>query len=86
MYYDKLRTDLFAAIDYPSELTALIGEAERWRQFCTLPLETKEKFTFMDHQKDADPGYRFRSKKEGREDKEYFHIYPDIFETIGGMA
>lgn len=80
--YDRLRDNLFVDIDYPPEITDLIGIAEPWRQFCALPKETKEKFAFMDHQQDADPGYRFRSKVEGREDKEYFHIYPNMFDLV----
>ncbi|HYF10465.1 MAG TPA: 2OG-Fe(II) oxygenase family protein [Candidatus Paceibacterota bacterium] len=82
MYYDTLRKDLFAAIDYPKDLTALIGEAEPWRGFCTLPREMKERYSFLNHQQYHDPGYRFRSKAEGREDKEYFHLYPDTYELI----
>ena len=82
MYSDKLKENLFVGVDYPKSITDFIGVAEPWREFCKLPLETKKKFEFMDHQEDADPGYRFRSKKEGREDKEYFHAYPHISELI----
>lgn len=84
MSYRALKDDLFAVIDYPQELTELIGEAAPWRQFCALPAEVKEKFSFLNHQStiDADPGYRLRSKQTGRDDKEYFHSYPEIPELI----
>ncbi len=36
----------------------------------------------MDHQTNGDPGYRLRSRSAGREDKEYFHIYPYIPDLI----
>lgn len=80
MYLDKLRDNLFVGVDYPKNITDLIGTANLWLQFCSLPLETKRKFEFMNHQGDADPGYRIRSKTEGREDKEYFHVYQNILE------
>lgn len=84
MSYRALKEDLFAVIDYPEQLTDLIGHAEPWRKFCALPSEVKEKFSFLNHQStiDADPGYRLRSREEGREDKEYFHSYPEIPQLI----
>src|SRR6201986_5026179 len=78
MYYDALRRDLFVDIDYPSEITDLIGEAEPWHAFTTLPQEGKERYRFANHQIDADPGYSIRSRATGRDDKEYFHAYPKM--------
>lgn len=80
MYADKLRKQLYVDIDYPQHLTKAIGTVEPWKQFCALPLEIKNKFEFLNHQDGADPGYRWRRRSEGREDKEYFHIYPNTFE------
>lgn len=82
MYLDKLRENLFADVTYSKDITNLIAKADPWREFCRLPLETKQLFEFLNHQKDADPGYRHRSKAGGREDKEYFHIYPNTFDLI----
>lgn len=82
MYSEKLRDNLFVDIDYPETITGLIGTAGPWREFCELPLDIKKKFEFPDHQAEADPGYRFRSKAAGREDKEYFHAYPNILDLV----
>ncbi len=84
MYYQKLRENLFVDIDYPTEITKLIGEAEPWREFWKLPLETKKKFGFLSHGEHADPGYRMRSREEGRDDKEYFHLHPETNTYIMG--
>lgn len=82
MYYEKLLDNLFVDIDYPEHLTKLIGNAQPWRAFCALPEEVKKHYEFMSHQEDADPGYRLRKRSEGREDKEYFHIYPNMPQMI----
>ncbi len=82
MYYQKLKDQLFVEINYPKALTDLIDEATAWKDFCALPKEIKDKFTFPDRQKDLDVGYFFRSKAGGREDKEYFHIYPNMRSMI----
>lgn len=83
MYYDKLKENLFVDIDYPKEITALIGNAGPWRAFTQLPQEVKEHYRFPNHQQDSDPGYSIRSKAAGREDKEYFHAYPKMDAMIG---
>ncbi len=82
MYYQKLKEQLFVDIDYPKSIADLIGDAEAWNNFCKLPRELKEKFSFLNQQKETDIGYFWRSKSEGREDKEYFHIYPNMREMI----
>ena len=82
MYYQYLKKKLFVEIDYPHNITDLIGTARPWKDFCNLSLGIKEKFEFPNHQKHADPGYRLRSRSKGREDKEYFHIYPDMWSLI----
>ena len=81
MIYQNLKKNLFAEIDYPQELTELIATAEPWKKFCDLSLMSKELLGIED-QKDTDAGYRFRSKKEGRENKEYFHFYEGISENF----
>lgn len=80
MHSQRLRDQLYVDIDYPQHFTDAIGTVEPWKRFCSLPLETKKKFEFLNHQNTADPGYRWRRRAEGREDKEYFHSYPNIFE------
>jgi len=82
MYYQKLKKQLFADIEYPKSITYLIDDAEAWNNFCGLSRELKEKFSFPHRQKEGDIGYFWRSKSEGREDKEYFHIYPNMVEMI----
>lgn len=82
LLYKKLHDNLFVDVDYPAEVTNLIGEAKPWRNFCALPREIKDKFAFLDHQEELELGYRFRSLAEGREDKEYFHAYANMFELI----
>ena len=82
MYYQKLRKNLFVDIEYPQHVTELIGAAQPWQNFWTLPRETKERFAFVDDQERGDPGYRMRKRTEGREDKEYFHIFDDTADLI----
>ena len=74
MYYQKLKDNLFAKVQYPDELKETMHGAVAWREFCRLPQETKEHFAFPDHQEIWDPGYKMRERAKGREDKEYFHI------------
>ncbi len=78
--YKSLKNNLFVDIDYPEEITSLIGTAEPWKSFCALSQELKEQMVFPNHTLDPDTGYQLRSKKEGREDKEYFHAYGNMFE------
>ncbi len=78
MYYQKLKDQLFVEINYPKVLTDLIDEATPWRDFCALPAEIKDKFTDLYNEMDLEAGYFFRSKAAGREDKEYFHICPEV--------
>lgn len=61
--------------------------AEPWRAFCGLPQELKEQMVFPNNPLDATgTGYFLRSKKEGREDKEYFHAYGNMFELARGIG
>jgi len=79
--YHSLKDNLFVDIDYPAEITALIGSAQPWLDFCNLPQELKNQMVFPNNPIDATgTGYFLRSKKEGREDKEYFHAYGNLFE------
>lgn len=71
--YPALRENLLAVVDYPPALTALIGEAAPWRDFCALPEEVKQKLHFPDAWYGGEVGYRRRRRKEGRDEKEYFH-------------
>lgn len=83
MYYHQLKTNLFADVPYPQTTRELMKKIEIWRQFCTLPLEIKQKFAFPNHQGMWDDGYKKRRKVEGREDKEYFHFHAN-YKTILG--
>ena len=72
---------MFAEVEYPQELTKLIGTPEQWRKFCALPHALKEHFS-LEYEKDLDAGYHLRSKQGGREDKEYFHFCDGISEKF----
>jgi hypothetical protein len=72
--YPELRDNLLATVDYPPELREAIGDAAPWQAFCLLPDAVKQKFAFEDTSKDTDAGYTHRAKKDGREDKEYYHF------------
>jgi isopenicillin N synthase-like dioxygenase len=74
MYYQKLKDALLAEVPYPSKLRETMSQTSAWREFCSLPQETKEQFAFPDHQDVWDAGYKMRERAKGREDKEYFHI------------
>lgn len=84
MNLTELKDNLFLEVKYPDRLTSLIGDAEPWRSFCREPQETKNVFTLFSHQDDSEAGYRLRSKAAGREDKEYFHFYPDYVDSKDG--
>lgn len=86
--YEKLRDQLFVDVDYPKELTDLIRTAQPWRDFCALPQDIKNKMQLTNNPLDTETGYKFRSRAEGREDKEYFHAYPNLLELAeeAGLA
>ncbi len=69
-------------MDYPKDITDLIADAEPWKKFCALPQEIKNKFSFPNLENDKDIGYFLRSKAQGREDKEYFHMWSVMRETL----
>ena len=46
MIYQQLKDNLFSDIHYPKEVTDLIGDAEPWRAFCSLPQSVKNKFIY----------------------------------------
>lgn len=78
MYFEQLKTKLFADVPYPPEMCALMTQVGTWRQFCQLRSEIKELFTFPDHQSLwQDPGYKRRRPDpiKKRDNKENFHFH-----------
>jgi isopenicillin N synthase-like dioxygenase len=85
LYYQTLKDQLVTRVPYdPHLLSLLFNEfhANRWKKFCDLPLEIKNRFKYPDHQivgaRKQDPGYVLKME-EGKEkdNKETFHYFPE---------
>lgn len=86
--FSNLKKDGFINIDYPVDVRSAVESTEKaWQDFCTLPLEEKDKFIYSEKGERAESGYEFKTEQgTGKDLKENFHVNPASVSTLEEIA